>query len=504
MKLLIVFGWFIVSPALQIVSADDNTARVCDDLFKFTCAPGNYDDGTGTARRLGSEETLPLFGKLRRQSHNLFRKELAKPDASYFRKIVLSATGLTAAPACGVVDNTPSDECLDLMAEGASELQIRFLSVGAPQLGDSDYKMGKVKDVHFLLGTDEYKGISEKLIADARDFAQSQAVEKKIENEVFPSIKEMLAKRVSELVVNPEVRKKLVAKILAIKFKGQDCSTDVTEQKTISAVLLANAFYNPLQNSFRYCSGINVSSTSAFTQAFVIAHEIAHSVDPCNVAVGPSDFSFNYPPNLSAKEAERKFPIGNFLSCLRKKNSVGAVASVIRPPFSADSGGSGYGTMGYEYPKAPSSEPTGPKFDSFCANDQIGESFCDWLAMEVVPEYIAKKFPQLTQTQRRLGYSNMFRLMCGNDAPFGFDVHPAIEDRVNGLALVQPQIRRQMGCSESPSNRIYCPAEGLVEEGVPDGPQPSNPTPIFFRRGPLSSPPGSGRPNTPIPSGVDR
>jgi hypothetical protein len=163
------------------------------------------------------------------------------------------------------------------------------------------------------------------------------------------------------------------------------------------------------------------------------------------------------------------------ISCLRSPESVGAKVSE-----NSFSGGMGYpmpfpgpapmpggglagGTTGggsdcpdcQGGPMTPKGPVAGPQLEAFCTNDQIGESFSDWAAAEVLPRYLKAKHPDLTRDQFRYGYSNVFRGMCSNVTPppaggFGMDPHPETKDRVNRIILASPLVREQMGCSNDP------------------------------------------------------
>jgi hypothetical protein len=113
----------------------------------------------------------------------------------------------------------------------------------------------------------------------------------------------------------------------------------------------------------------------------------------------------------------------------------------------------------------PGTPPTGPPASPFCTGDQIGESVSDWLASEVLPEYIAKHHPKLTRDQYRTGYSNAFRGDCNNANPMPpfhppGDPHPPNSERVNKIILANPQVRRQMGCAPAdPEKARHCTVE---------------------------------------------
>ena len=378
---------------------------------------------------------------------------------------------------CDGADDTPSEDCLNRMSEGAAEFELRFIDTAPPPITQEENAKGKVKDLYYLLNTDAFENVRNSLLADARKSVESDPQRQKIDEKIFPQIRELLANKVSSLVADPALRKKLTDKILAIKFKGQDCSKYSPNKESISAVLVSNALYEPLNNSFRYCLGFNSSGTSEFSLAFIIAHELSHSIDPCGLTVGPSDFTFQYSANTTRQRAEKQFPIGGAIACLRSRASVnaqrmgadptgpGSAASSFQQPNYASPSPIGYQ---YQYPQQP--------FSSFCDRDQITESFADWMALELTPAYIQKNHPNLTLDQRRVGYSNMFRPLCKEQTTNGFDEHPETSLRANALALVQPQIRKQMECARPAPTYTYCSAEG--NRGT--RPQPNNVNPNAY------------------------
>ena len=96
-------------------------------------------------------------------------------------------------------------------------------------------------------------------------------------------------------------------------------------------------------------------------------------------------------------------------------------------------------------------------FQNFCSPDQISETFSDWMAAEITPDYIDKNFPKLTTEQKRFGYSNIWRGDCTNESHSGAaDPHPHIIDRNNRILLPQPKIRSQMNCPQPLKDRVYC------------------------------------------------
>lgn len=444
-----------------------DSSVVCDDLFKLSCAPGTYDDGTGVAQKASHEKYFALRTKLADSARAKFRLELQKPENTYFRKIVLSATGLSAAPQCDSAEDTPTPDCLDRMSQGASVAVLRFIEAPPPALTQEERDGLRFKDEYYLFNSDQFEAVKKDLLDDVENSMPSDSMAQKIDTEIYPKVRELLLAKVSSLVSDPVVRKKLTDKISAIRFKGQDCSSGEKSKDSVASVLLANASYNPLSNSFRYCKGLTADNSSEFAIASVVAHELSHSIDPCGITLGPSDFNFQYKPHISKQEAEAQFPIGKVITCLRGANSVGASVDQKQGEDAQQQADANISSGA-----APRAYDISPQFTSFCEKDQIGESFADWMAAEITPEYIEnfeKVHRKLTVAQMRMGYSNAYRFMCRDDESTKFDVHPKAERRANAIGLVQPRIRAQMGCTGNPKQFVYCPPEGFQRRRIPSG-----------------------------------
>jgi hypothetical protein len=458
---------------LTNISAADSE-RVCNDLHKLACAPGNYDDGTGSAHRPNDEQEKTIAKKLSKNAYQRFHDELAKPDKGYLRKIALSATGLSVAPQCDGADEQPSADCLDRLSQGAADIVIKYVNGTPPSFKGESPASGKFKDVSFLMASDEFQDIKASLLKDARSSVASEVQEKKIALDIFPKIQKLLMDRLDEMVANSDLRKRLKEKVGAIKFSGQDCG-DSSGQNAIAEVLTSNAFYSPLSNTFKYCAGFNNMSTSAFTISFIIAHELTHSIDPCGITIGPSDYAFQYKGNLTRGQAEKSFPIGQVISCLRNADSIGATSKGLSSSSTGSPSGSypsNYATYNSNYGVygnygSTSLNPSDQPFTNFCDNDQITESFADWMAMEIVPDYIEKNYGNLSLTQKRLGYSNIYRTLCQADDRVYSGTHPTTELRANAIGLVHPKVRQQMGCKNPPTQYKYCPPTGREKAATP-------------------------------------
>lgn len=436
--------------------------QVCNDLQKLTCAPGDYNDGTGSASNPTSSKNnnTKLENQIVNFTREKFTKALSDPDNSFFRKAVLSATGLSLSPHCAGAAEKPSPNCLNDMAVGVTEI---YTKQNSSQISTST-GIGSVSDVAYVIDSPIFKEIADQSLKKTKQTVGSDEVDKKAAEKLFPQIRALLIKKLDELPIDNDKRKQLIEKVRAIRYTNQDCSGGAT---SVAQVLRANAHYSPTKNTFTYCSGFAVVNRSEFNMAFVIAHELGHSIDPCQITMGPSDFAFKYPVTTSREEAEAAYPVKGVISCLRSDQSVRAA-----PGFQSQEMGKGYG-MGGTYADMKPTQPAAPKnFSAFCQNDQIGEAVSDWIAAEITPEYISKNFPSLSKDQIRIGYSNIWRGVCADAASevimppggFGMDVHPAQHLRTNKVILAQPKIRKQMGCPiPPPSGTEYCDAVKAVQ-----------------------------------------
>lgn len=446
--------------------------KICDDIHRLSCAPGVYDDGTGSARK--STEVTDQVGKfneeLSKAGREKFTKILIETENVQFRKAVLSGTGLALNEVCKNAEEDPSKACIDLMGEGLTELAMKKLG-GQVGMGNlmNPYSQS-LSDEDFIIEASEFKEVEKFLLEKTKMIVRTEEIERKVREKVFPRVKAMLVKKIASMVSDQNARKLLMDKVKSIRYVGANCSEDFTGRQSISGILIPNAIYLPKSNSFKYCAARALNNSSEFAMAAVIAHELSHSVDPCNIGVGPSDYVFQYKGAKTREEAEEMFPFKGVVGCLRKPESLGAMFM--------DQPGQMYGMLPPGQVQPPMGGRPGPQnkpnevkqFKSFCypiAMDQINESFADWMATEILPDYISENYPNLTRQQLRNGYSNVWRGSCympnvnmgyGVSGP-SFDFHPSPDKRSNGMILVHPKIRSQMGCEGQAEERIYCPPE---------------------------------------------
>lgn len=480
----------IILPVLLFsLSSLGETPMLCNDLARFSCAPGNYKDQTGAVKSASEIQTFmsAYSEKTRKQLNDRFKKILDNPDNSYFKDLAVSGLGLKNSPQCSSNSSDDIRACRENLIDGLTTLaQKQALSPLMPTA--SLARMASLSDVSYIMQNEVYQGVINDLNTQAGRDLSNPDVEKKIKDKIFPEIKSLIIERLNKANIPDEQKQFMVNKIKSIQFAGSNC-TELNNSalgnnggsQVIASLLTPNAFYSSARNTFKFCSGFLLQSTSEFQIAMTIGHELSHSIDPCQIAFGPSDMGFKYKSSDDLKKMEQEYPFKNVITCLRDTKSVEAKNLTAQKSQMGGNTGGVYPVPGRStYPTYPAPGGYGlpavqiPQKPTFCNDDQVTESFADWMGTEVLPAYIAKNY-KLTPEQAREGYANTDRVNCwaypDTSDNFNGDVHPAIGKRINKILLVNPAVRTQMGCPEKHPDNVYCNAERAI--GAPN--EPSRP-----------------------------
>lgn len=436
---------------------------LCEEMASFSCGPGVYDDGTGTSTNIAPMKQNELANQELPKIKKRFLETLASPEGAHFRSLAVPAFGLQNSPFCNSQKSDMKKKCDEDLATGLTALAGKKLKPYdlEPFPFASDMTMSEFSKVaadhHFATVIAD----SERTIAAKTERPET---EKKIREKIFPQIKDLLIKRIHSLDIDENTKKKMTDKLAGISYGGNDCSQlGITG---LSQHFVPNAFYDPQKNTFNVCKGYLISTDSDFQFANTIGHELAHAIDPCRVPI-PED---NKVAN-STIELDAKYPIKGLSECLRTEKSVNALSQedLHQHPPNGYSNSPGQGMMGGGFPSNPySGSPpppnTGNKMVDACSNNQIGESVSDWFAAEVTGKYIEKNYPRLTEEQWQVGISNVFRSACSKNNLMMFSQqaitpHPKTTDRIDRLLLVNPTLRKKMGCDKPHSKYVYCDPE---------------------------------------------
>jgi hypothetical protein len=464
--------------------SDGETGGLCRSMAAFTCAPGQYDDGTGPATTMDNftETISTLKENAKKDFKAKFKDILADPSHKTFRKLAAEACGLSNAPHCVSNEAKDKSKCLDDLSDWVSRLALK--KVFWDPSTRSKYGAPKISDVDFVIGQPIFKNAVKELFKTVEAKVSDPPTVERI-HKMFPKVQAAMAKKIAQYVDEPD-RQKLIDKVNAIDWGGTSCYEEMTERQggsVVAPLLMPNAFYNGPGNSFRICNGIYFSNKSEFQIVQTMVHELTHAIGPCGSGMWPGDMAIKYPRDATRRQVEDRFPFKNVLSCLRESDSIQAQWKV---PAPKTAGGMGGGTIP---PAGPPMPPVGGgymgeiPFRNFCMRsgddekdpvDQIEESFADWLAAEVVPEYMDEHHKGLTASQFRYGYGNIFKTNCpfredekaDREDPYYLPRHPYTDDRIDRILLVNPKIRAQMKCSTTHEEYRYC--EVKKEKPKPD------------------------------------
>lgn len=481
---------------------------VCEDLARFSRAPGVFTDGTGkdgkgTARnpQSMSDYVSALQTKYRSEIEQNFRTALTNPENIVFIKTVVNSFAYECDPQCLAMleQKKLSGNVLENSTQALTSMLFEALLPSDVIGREQRMFRGGMDDRQFILKHPIFENERErvkKAIVASNHLHDSETFLRMVWERVKPIVAQVVQKRARD----GEEKEFMLERLNQIAFKGTDCSEKFPEQMirdTLVSDLFANAFYDRLSNSITYCKGMLILNQSEFSAVHTLAHEMAHSFGPCGASIGPGEYRLTYDHTDNVEEASKMFPFENVVECLRDVKSVGARRSEdkIGPQFE---GRNQEGSDGRLFNSRSSRDNSREmKWSIFCSNDgithidQIDESFSDWVATEVIPIYMSKYHPGLTQENFIYGYSNVFRgANWANDGSPELDTHPDLKLRVNQLILANPKIREQMGCA--PANKeklIYCPddfdltkAESILDQNRTE-PQnktigPMSPSPI--------------------------
>ncbi len=292
-----------------------------------------------------------------------------------------------------------------------------------------------------------------------------------------------------------------------------EVSTDPMELATVCAS--PNAFYDGLTHTLKVCPQLLGMPTAQLKM--VIAHEMGHAVDPCGAACplheSAQGFQSSYsmvdvaalqgaPSSVFAKGVGyEENPFREVLGCLAGEDSLRAPAAKLEDALkiierelalTRERGGA---TAPLEQFKArlPSLYQHYAGCNALPGHSRQQEAFSDWVAAEVMalepnasslvdlagmffahecPTVVPDAAPQIlqllqqnnclppefAQAQASQLLPEVYQVGMGlqqlEDA--GRGAHPPAVERVNQLLRVQPQLRRNLGCSNESVSAVYC------------------------------------------------
>jgi hypothetical protein len=154
-----------------------------------------------------------------------------------------------------------------------------------------------------------------------------------------------------------------------------------------------------------------LGAQSYYNLVFTMGHELAHSIDPCEMRV-----------------ARLSFPAYDHLTaCFMETHVI-----------------------------------TMRKTRLECGHDdQLSEAFADWIAVQVTAEALNAVQSQYTPEQLFAAAANSVRDLCedpGEDPDLlpDLSLHPAPTTRIERIFGNNPKIRKLLSCQDPPANPVYC------------------------------------------------
>ncbi len=455
MRLTFFWMGMVVSGVIHAAPTD----RICTDLYGPSCAPGQIQDPTGTAKTQNyfMFERAEIEKAASTDIQKIVDEALADPKNSKFIEVAIDAFGLDDF--CNPPRNA---DCVARLKLGLTT-QLTQETI-YPEVENRSVKLKDLSSIGHLSEHPAMLNMRRKIGESVRAQLKKQNVQDRIENEILPRTQTLVADWVLKNLPAGKTRDDIYFKVNHIEFAGFDCAKSANE---VPLDLQPNAFYSPRGNKFTYCAGSLLFTQSIFSIVRTIAHELTHSFDPCSIQFYLDSKKFSYGSTLQS-DMEAKYPLTGVIACLRRKDSFAAEHF---PPSTQNSTNSHSETAtskdaGSDAPSQ--AEEKNPPFD-FCTKedgdgnikngDQITESIADWVAADILPDYVTNFYPTMAESDRRLGYLNTARAYCKpsheREETTSFNPHPTWQTRMNAGLLANPKIRAQLGCHVVDPNFKY-------------------------------------------------
>ena len=475
---------------------------ICQNLAGFACSSGVYDDGTGFQK--AGYDAAPNFSELqekyRKMSEELFYKKLNNSDEEFdlFRLTALAATNQEFSPRCpnstkAIRESKNGDgeiinlkECFKMVANDLSYyLNADLFYLDTEEIHISE-KMGALEGINkspeltnliALQNQRQYLEIKDYIEGAIANDKYEKSKMEEIKGPIFKKIKSSFIDVLETKIHDPDTLEKLKAKVNGIKWSNLRCHEEKSRGESIYEAFAPHAYYNSENNLINMCDGLLLGSTSEFPAVMAIAHELAHSIDPCNIEKGSTLTKVSFKRGVSYEEAERSYILPDLIGCLRSENSikaeVRALTNAPRGSYNSEFKSQLKDVNHKNWIPVDLSSSEGPTqvvkeipFNGFCSDDQIGESVSDWFGVETLAHYADTHFKHLTPTQKRYGFANAVKPLCFRRPgikefkdliyPPQWDEHSEVKKRIDAILSSNPKIRKQMECQEPNQKYIYC------------------------------------------------
>ncbi len=414
----------------------------CNEMHRVACDSVQsriaLDDGTGTASLTRNQE---VHDEVFNSSMAGIRAKLN--ESTIFRRMSLESTRSRLSRECRSSGLPMSSICFEEVARNTFEMLWNWGIENERPTSNSS-----VQWVFQWMLSPESRSLKSQVIRSYQAKANTYVADGKA-RQMLESIRTLMIQRVQRMPISSADRAALVARLRAVKYDSSGCRG--RDARGYRGMVSENASFNHRTNTIQVCPGLFLNETSAYALGFTIAHELAHSIDPgSNV-----ELAFFY-----RRQTRRQF---------EAENPFAAVVSCLRSPRGANARILSTGSDSNQRYRASSAPIADSVYRSEAKHaDQITEAFADWMALEVVPEYIHRRFPRQSNSDHRRGYVNLYKSMC-NGTDDG--THNDNFDRFS-IGMANPTIRRAMGC-KGPGPRRYCDAQSAQPAARSTGARPA-------------------------------
>ncbi len=371
----------------------------CGSFYNYACRENNQgrDDDTGhVAKRKELREKvseavateMPSF----EEGFNAIIARRSDLRENVFREAHCPNEQTTPCDSYNFVMQEMSQYCktkiLNRYAMGPeSHRKKKFISISAYNLFETD------EEIQSLITTTANR-IDQNLVpVEQRNF---------VKNTVFPDIRETMKSILQDLPESPQ-KQEILRRLDTVKINTPNC-------RISTSILDLHAAYEPVNYSISMCLSMLFHNDSLFSITYVLAHELAHSIDPVN-------------------------------SDIRTHETFSGLTQCLSRPRNMD-----------------------------IARNQVamGEAFSDWMANEVMARMTQRNGHPLNRNtnEMALGLANAFPFCEFSNHHDQVRTepgarHPIERDRIE-LITTQPKLRDRMGCTNT-AQQTYCPLNGLPE-----------------------------------------
>lgn len=408
----------------------------CTDLYDMACPRSDAAEESGTFEQPSTYSAVQ--SEIKKNRDRLLPRllgQIGRPENSRFRNTAIKALNLDdSMPACKSTAPHDIRACNTKIAEGV--LDLAALEMSQYYEPENEVKVD-LWNINALTTSQIFKEIKEDLSGSINASLDTDRRETRVSTVLLPKTKQRVVAILNRLNIPQDKKAKMIARVNGIKFGGSDCDGPTTTGAgNLQESLTPQAYLDIGSDKLFVCRALLTSSFDEKTLMFVLAHEVAHSIDPCSLSEKNNHLVIEY-PGRNLDDAETAYPIGNLLRCLRHSDSVGAYRSedvmslAIRKVF-GDS-------------------------KVFCTVDEIGETVPDWFATEALALYM-KDNPSRedSPTGRAYDIAQAAAPLCYVGPHRANGIHPRPIVRINRMLLQQPQLRQIMGCTSYSSDVGYC------------------------------------------------